>query len=73
MKWDSLLATVGVIIVILLFVWPKIKDKPRKYKSAVFILSLISLGLSIFDLQNIYGPSSLIEVIFKPFGKFLER
>lgn len=72
MKWGAFFATAAIIIVILLFQWPKMKQKPKKDKIALIVLLFIGWGLSMLNLPHIQGPTTLIEAIFTPFSKILD-
>ncbi|MBS4188953.1 hypothetical protein KHA94_01815 [Bacillus sp. FJAT-49705] len=73
MKWGNFLATAFIILIIILLQWPKMKQKPKKEKSAFIVLLLIGLFLSMFDLPYIGGPAKWIEYVFNPFGEILEK
>lgn len=73
MKWGVFFATAGIVLVIILFQWPKMKQQSKKDKGAFIVLLLLALMLSMFDLQHIKGPVTLLEYIFKPFGKLIEQ
>ncbi|WP_260320055.1 hypothetical protein [Peribacillus simplex] len=49
------------------------KQKPVKEKLALISLLLIGLLLSMFNLQEMAGPTSWIEALFRPLGEFMER
>ncbi|MFD2444261.1 hypothetical protein ACFSO7_09810 [Bacillus sp. CGMCC 1.16607] len=73
MKWSVFLSVLLISVVIVLFEWKKLKSYPKKDKISFFTLLTIACVLSIFDLQNMSGPVTLLEYIFKPLGKFMEK
>lgn len=72
-RWGAFFATTGIVALIILFQWPKIKHNPKKDKLAFFMLLLLGSVLSMFDLPHIAGPTSWIEALFKPFGQWMEQ
>ncbi|AOH53496.1 hypothetical protein ABE28_003960 [Peribacillus muralis] len=73
MRWAAFFSTAFIVTVIILYEWPKIKRKPAKDKIALISLLLIGLLLSMFNLQEMAGPTSWIEALFRPLGEFMER
>ncbi|MEH7125177.1 hypothetical protein V7122_09515 [Bacillus sp. JJ1532] len=73
MRWEGFFSTAVIIFVILLFQWPKMKQKPKKDKGALIVLLLIGLVLSMFNLPQMDGPTTWIDALFKPFGQFMEK
>ncbi|WP_285768412.1 hypothetical protein [Peribacillus sp. SI8-4] len=73
MKWAAFLSTAFIAILIILYEWPKLKQKSAKDKLALVSLLLIGLLLSMFHLQEMAGPTSWIEAFFRPLGEFMER
>ncbi|MEH6996416.1 hypothetical protein V7075_27555 [Neobacillus drentensis] len=73
MRWGAFFATTVIVALIIIFQWPKIKQNPKKDKLAFFMLLLIGWVLSMFDLPHMAGPTTWIEALFKPFGKFMEQ
>lgn len=72
MKWGIFFCVLVIIGAIILYEWKKIKTYPKRDKITFFILLLIAGSLSLFDLPNLPGPVTLLESIFRPFGKFME-
>lgn len=71
MKWGLLLGMSTVVGLIILFEWPKLKPLPWKDKASFFTLLFIGWFLSMFDLPNVPGPTSVIEALFKPLARML--
>ncbi|WP_313803438.1 hypothetical protein [Cytobacillus sp.] len=72
MKWGIFFCVMVIIGAIILYEWKKIKTYPKKDQFTFFILLLLAGTLSLFDLPNLPGPVTLLENIFRPFGKFME-
>ncbi|MBK5482007.1 hypothetical protein JFV29_08705 [Peribacillus sp. TH16] len=73
MRWGTFLCTTVIVALIILYEWPKIKQNPKKDKMAFFSLLLMGLVLSMFNIQQMSGPSAWIVTFFKPFGEFMEK
>lgn len=71
MAWGSFFGTMMIVLVIMFLQWPKIKQNPTRDKAAFIVLLMIGLVLSMFDLQHMKGPVTLVDVIFQPLGKLL--
>ncbi|WP_207205095.1 hypothetical protein [Peribacillus sp. TH16] len=67
------MCTTVIVALIILYEWPKIKQNPKKDKMAFFSLLLMGLVLSMFNIQQMSGPSAWIVTFFKPFGEFMEK
>ncbi|MBA9028203.1 MULTISPECIES: hypothetical protein [Bacillaceae] len=73
MRWGVFVSTTIIVVLIILYEWPKMKQNPKKDKVAFFTLLLIGLVLSMFDLSHMAGPTTWLETLFKPFGEFMEK
>ncbi|WP_309121063.1 hypothetical protein [Paenibacillus sp.] len=72
MKWGDFLGVTAMMGFIIAYEWPKMKQIPKKDKTAFVILLMIGWGLAMFDLQHMAGPATILEYVFKPFSKILE-
>lgn len=63
--------TIAVMLISLLE-WPKLKAKPMWDKAVFVSLLLLVWLLSMFDLPNTTGPSTVLQVIFNPFKELVE-
>lgn len=66
----------GVTISVMLiwwYEWPKLKEKPKRDKAVFVCLLLVVWVLSMLDLPSTPGPTTLLEIIFKPFRGLLEQ
>ena len=66
MKTAAIFGVTITVACILLLEWKNIKRKPNKDKLAFFSLLFIGWLLGMLDLENVYGPTSLIDFIYKP-------
>lgn len=75
MKWGAILGISCVIIIIILLQWPKLKKNQKREKAALISLSVIGwiLAILLVFFPNMAGPTQLIEAIFNPLGKLLEK
>ncbi|ASN05765.1 hypothetical protein [Virgibacillus necropolis] len=64
-----------VVVLITLYEWPKINRDQKKEKAAFVTLTgagwLLAVLLVFFP--DIPGPTDLIDAVFRPLGKFLEK
>ncbi|MEJ9232945.1 hypothetical protein LAV79_26760 [Peribacillus butanolivorans] len=67
------MCTTVIVALIILYEWPKMKQNSKKDKMAFLSLLLMGLVLSMFNIQQMSGPTSWIETFFKPFGEFMEK
>jgi multisubunit Na+/H+ antiporter MnhB subunit len=63
--------TTAIIVIIILFEWPKMKQQPIKDKLVFIVLLFIGWFLSMFDLPNMSGPLTWQEALFHPLRKFI--
>lgn len=73
MRWGVFLYTTVIVVFIVLFRWPKMKQNTKKDKMAFLILLFIGWMLSMFDLPHIGGPTAWVETLFRPFGWIVEK
>ncbi|EKN68235.1 hypothetical protein M670_02029 [Schinkia azotoformans MEV2011] len=75
MKWGALLGYSFLIICIVMFQLAKIKKDNKKEKAALISLSLLGwiLATLLMFVPELPGPTQLIDQIFKPLGKLIEK
>ncbi|MCD1162946.1 hypothetical protein [Peribacillus frigoritolerans] len=73
MRWGAFFCTSVVVVLIILYEWPRMKQNPKKDKMAFLTLLLTGLILSMFNLPQMSGPTQWIEALFRPFGEFMEK
>lgn len=75
MKWGSILGITLIITLMALYEWPKMNPKQKKEKITFVILSISGWLLAILLIlyPDISGPTQMIDLIFKPLGKMIEK
>ncbi|MBY0120973.1 hypothetical protein [Bacillus sp. S/N-304-OC-R1] len=73
MNWGIFFATACIIGMIVLYEWPKLKNYPKKDKTAFIVLIIFSLCLSLFNLPYIEGPIRWIQYVLQPFVNFVNK
>ncbi|PDM41087.1 MULTISPECIES: hypothetical protein [unclassified Geobacillus] len=75
MKIELILGTLVLVALIFLYEWPRI-NRTQKKEKAVFVV-LLSLGtiLAIVLIWNpdLPGPTQMIDYIYKPLGRMMEK
>jgi multisubunit Na+/H+ antiporter MnhB subunit len=75
MNLASVFGITVVVVLITLYEWPKMNRDQKKEKVAFVTLTgsgwLLAVLLVFFP--DIQGPTNLIDAIFRPLGKFLEK
>ncbi|AWC30443.1 hypothetical protein ACRS6Y_13235 [Bacillus cytotoxicus] len=75
MKWLTIVGITVCVLVIALYEWPKMNHDQKKEKVAFITLTAIGYLLAILLLffPDMLGPTQMIEKLFKPLGKMLEK
>jgi multisubunit Na+/H+ antiporter MnhB subunit len=75
MKIGLILGTLVLVALIFLYEWPRI-NRTQKKEKAVFVV-LLSLGtiLAIVLIwnPNLPGPTQMVDYIYKPLGRMMEK
>ncbi|NNU92368.1 hypothetical protein ETC01_03350 [Geobacillus sp. NFOSA3] len=75
MKAAFILGTLVLVALIFLYEWPRI-NRTQKKEKAVFVV-LLSLGtiLAIVLIWNpdLPGPTQMVDYIYKPLGRMMEK
>lgn len=63
------------MVLIFLYEWPKMDRNQKKEKAAFVILTTMGWLLAILLLffPDMPGPTQMIDMLFKPLGKMLEK
>lgn len=75
MKWGAVLGISVLIALIFLNEWPQMHPEQKKEK-AVFTSVLVMgwlLGVLLVFYPDLPGPDQLLDHVFKPLGKLLEK
>ncbi|WP_028400700.1 hypothetical protein [Ectobacillus panaciterrae] len=75
MKWITVAGITVCVVLIVLYEWPKMDRNQKKEKAAFVTLTAMGWLLAILLLffPDMPGPTQMIEKIFKPLGKILEK
>ncbi|WP_019119414.1 hypothetical protein [Brevibacillus massiliensis] len=75
MKAASVLGITAVALILFLFEWPKLRHGMKREKRAFAVLTVIGWALAILLVMypNLPGPSQVIDKLYKPLGKLLEK
>lgn len=73
MKWGSLLGIVFVVLVMTWIEWSRLRQK--KEKITFLVLTALGFVIAVLLLNNpeLPGPTQLIDMIYSPLGKILEK
>jgi hypothetical protein len=73
MMFITFIGVTVATILIILFEWSRMNKKQKKEKWTVVILTMSGwiLAILLVFFSDIPGPADLINMIFKPLGKFL--
>ncbi|MEH7023885.1 hypothetical protein [Priestia megaterium] len=75
MKWITVIGITVCVVLIFLYEWPKMDRNQKKEKAAFMILTTMGWLLAILLLffPDMPGPTQMIDMLFKPLGKMLEK
>jgi len=75
MKWLTIAGITLCVILMALFEWPKM-DRHQKKEKAAFV-TIVAMGWLLVILLLFFpempGPTQMIDKLFKPLGKMLEK
>lgn len=75
MKWGAIIGLTVIVGLIALYEWPRMDPKQRKEKRAFLILSAMGwlLGVLLVFFPDLPSPTDLIDTLYKPLGKIIEK
>ncbi|MDR7002832.1 hypothetical protein [Neobacillus niacini] len=75
MKWGAILGSILIILVMTLYQWPKLTQNQKRDKIAFLFLSILGWMLTILLIffPDIPGPTQLVNSLYEPLGKLLEK
>ncbi|GAB7388763.1 hypothetical protein BSNK01_26010 [Bacillaceae bacterium] len=75
MEWGVLSGIAVIVGGIVLYEWPRFDAKQRKEKAAFLVLLLLGVVLAslLLFFPDLPGPTQLIDAVFRPLGKYLEK
>jgi hypothetical protein len=72
-RWGVTLGVTLLVLLIILFELPALRQKPLRDKIAFFSLLLCGWVLAQFDLPNMAGPVTWLNELFKPWGNLMKK
>lgn len=74
MKWAAAVGIAVVVLLIVLYEWPRIGEEKKKEKAAFAALTAFGcvLGGLLILFPGLPGPTQWVEAVFRPFGRLLE-
>ncbi|MBU8919799.1 hypothetical protein BGM25_27810 [Bacillus sp. FJAT-29953] len=75
MKWGLVIASLIIAMSMFLYQWPKLKKHQKKEKAAFLSLTFLGLFLSVLLIffPEMPGPTQMIDWIYKPLGRLIEK
>ncbi|MCQ6561750.1 hypothetical protein [Paenibacillus mendelii] len=75
MKWAAILGITVILVLMAMYEWPKMDKKMKKEKSAFVAITIIGwlLAMLLVFFPDMPGPTQLVDAIYKPLGKLLEK
>lgn len=75
MKWLGVMGIIVIAVLFSLFELPKVNKDQQKEKRTFIILTVIAsaLGILLVFFPTMPGPTQLVEWIFRPLGKLMEK
>jgi multisubunit Na+/H+ antiporter MnhB subunit len=75
MKFAAITGITILVILIVLYEWPKMKPKQKKEKAAFLTVTGMGWILAVILVFNpdIPGPTQMIDALYRPLGKMLEK
>lgn len=71
-NWTTVMIVQVFIWLIVLFEWRRLKYTSKVDKITFFTILLFSAAMSLFNLENLPGPITLLRFIFGPLGRMME-
>jgi multisubunit Na+/H+ antiporter MnhB subunit len=75
MKWGAVLGITFILALMVMYEWPKMNQKQKKERAAFVTLLTMGwfLAFILVFFPDIPGPTELIDAIYKPLGRMLEK
>lgn len=75
MKWGAVFVLTVIVALMFLYEWPQMNLKQKKEKAAFIGLAAMGwlLGVLLVFFPDLPGPTHLLDTLFKPLGKLLEK
>ncbi|MFD0679801.1 MULTISPECIES: hypothetical protein [unclassified Paenibacillus] len=75
MRWATIMVITVIAVLIAMYEWPKMNQHLKKEKVTFAAITIIGWLLAILLVFNpdMPGPTQMVDAIYKPLGKFLEK
>ncbi|MFC5406856.1 hypothetical protein [Cohnella soli] len=75
MNWAAILGITVILILMVLFEWPKMNKNMKKEKAAFVTITIIGwlLAILLVLFPDMPGPTQFVDMIYRPLGKLLEK
>lgn len=75
MKWGVLLGSLLLVLAMILYQWPKLRQHQKRDKIAFLSLSILGwiLAILLIFFPNLPGPTQVVSWMYETPGKFLEK
>lgn len=75
MKWGTILGATFIVALMVLYEWPKMNPQQKKEKAAFIALAAMGwlLAILLAYFPDMPSPTKLVDTIYKPLGKVLEK
>ena len=75
MKWGAVLGVTVIVVIMILYEWPKMNPEQKREKATFIGLLAMGwlLGVLLVFFPDMPNPSKLFAAVFEPFGKMLEQ
>ncbi|MDN4073171.1 hypothetical protein [Fictibacillus terranigra] len=75
MKWPTIIGITIVVVLLTFYEWPKMDQHQKKEKKAFVTITAMGWLLAILLLffPDLPGPTQMIDSLFSPLGKLLEK
>ncbi|WP_284645505.1 hypothetical protein [Paenibacillus silviterrae] len=73
MKWLNVLGLLATVGMMTLYEWPRIRGKREKWTYGILTLLGLQLSILLMFFPEMPGPTELIDALYSPLGKLLEK
>ncbi|BBH19123.1 hypothetical protein Back11_04680 [Paenibacillus baekrokdamisoli] len=75
MRWAAILGITVIVVLMAMYEWPKMNQHLKKEKVAFAAILIIGwlLAILLVFYPDMPGPTQMVDAIYKPLGKLLEK
>lgn len=75
MRWTTILGITVIVALMAMYEWPKMKQHLKREKAAFAAILIIGwlLAILLVFYPDMPGPTQMVDAIYKPLGKLLEK